>query len=285
MGPGPMVGLHLPSVLKRAGFPESQCSAFGKALETSEKFSIDAFLENRREFQDIGRAAIAVHIAQCESRSVIARGGRPDRDWLRYFYNQLGATIEDHVSQGLSVISYNYDRSFEAWFERAWAADYPTPIESARKSLAQLKVIHVHGMIGEQDFGVAPDELDVRAAASGVRLVFDKAEDSKVYKQARAAIQDAETICFLGFGYDSVNVGRLGIYNQWPEGTYGAKFGHPLPAQKRVIGSVFGLTAAEIDRARGMFSVPADLDSEAGNQDALRFLRESVLLKRLGTQG
>jgi len=278
---GPLRGLDLTERLLAAGFSSEGLSRFGNTLASSQRFSIDAFLENRREFWDVGKAAIVASIARFEEASSIARGVTVGGDWIRYLYDKLGDTIQEQVSRPLSVVTFNYDRSFETWICQAWAADHGTSIDEGREFLGRLAVLHVHGDIGEQDYGTAPGALNLRESASRVRLVSEDAADDERFKQARALILDAQRVCFLGFGYHPMNVRRLEIYNEWPKGSPAAILGHPPPPRKRVLGAAFDITPTEQQQIARLFSVPCDFPDRGHELDALAFLRNSTFLRDL----
>src|SRR5262245_57393358 len=58
-------------VLAEIGFPIEDQKRFAEALEWSGLPSVDAFLERRTEFMDIGKAAIAAELIPCENPSTL----------------------------------------------------------------------------------------------------------------------------------------------------------------------------------------------------------------------
>lgn len=64
-------------VLRECGFSDDQMQEFARDLEVSMQPSVDAFLENRPEFLDVGKAAIAAALLPPATPS--ARSARFER--------------------------------------------------------------------------------------------------------------------------------------------------------------------------------------------------------------
>jgi hypothetical protein len=82
------------------------------ALIDSQRSSIDRFLQTRREFPDIRKAAIAATLIPIESDAVL-RDAR-DTGWVRYLTDHIIGTDPNGFKENqLSVATFNFDRSFE----------------------------------------------------------------------------------------------------------------------------------------------------------------------------
>ena len=102
------------------------------------------------------------------------------------------------------------------------------------------------------------------AAADGIRIVHEVEPSGEQFRTARHLLARAERICFLGFGYDPVNVGRFKLPSEYPV-TYW--------------GSVFGMGRAEIESARGLLPVSGNrIQLGSPDQDCFDFLREVFAL-------
>ena len=88
---------------------------FVRALREARPDSVDVFLETRREFRDIGKAAIAENLLRKESEGGIDATPQ-QQDWYRYVLNNflLKKDADHFLSQAakLTMITFNFDRSF-----------------------------------------------------------------------------------------------------------------------------------------------------------------------------
>ena len=73
--------------LKNNGFATALSIEFAAALRRARPYSIDAFLEMRREFREVGKAAIANALLRAELNSEIAKV-KPAVDWYRDPFNR-----------------------------------------------------------------------------------------------------------------------------------------------------------------------------------------------------
>src|SRR5438094_371000 len=96
--------------LVTAGYSEHQIVEFRDSFYLSGKNSVDAFLEHRSDYMQIGKAATAAVLIPYENESVLFRY---DEGWLRYLYNHLNTSFEDFGENQLSIITFNYDRTVE----------------------------------------------------------------------------------------------------------------------------------------------------------------------------
>ncbi|MCG2659562.1 MAG: hypothetical protein L6437_04880 [Kiritimatiellae bacterium] len=189
---------------------------FLKALQFSGRYSIDAFLEHRTEFIPIGKAAIASVLIPLENKAGLFRTGN---GWYRYLFNQMNTEFEEFAQNKLSVITYNYDRSFEFYLLTAMKNSYSKSFEECIKQLNKIPLIHLHGSLGNL-VGMGSDQLDygsklrpdaLAVAGRNIRVIHENLDNEPQFLEANKLICDAEIICFLGFGYDQINLDRLDI--------------------------------------------------------------------------
>jgi len=112
-------------------------------------------------------------------------------------------------------------------------------------------------------------------------------ETSDEFQRARALLQEAELICFLGFGYLETNLERL--FGRDPES--GAL---RVPQRSYVCGSAYGIRKAQQAQVVGLMNQPGerqyDRDPETGvatvlgypllglsEEKSLEFLQEHVI--------
>lgn len=230
--------------------------------------SIDAFLESRQDDQQtmrIGRLVIAVLMAQAiwNARTQQPRGD----DWLGYVIERMrrGAPTSHHFANGnsrLRFVTFNFDTIIEARLFKAVSAIYRNPPDVViARVLASFPVIHVHGMLPplpsrsfeEDHFGAcAPEWVEwLVKAASGIRVVMDDIEEETV-AAARAAIAQAEVLCFLGFAYATENMSRLDLPGQL------------VGRSPNVYGSAYGLVDGEQAWVKGRLPI-INLGSHTAN--------------------
>jgi len=121
--------------------------------------SVDAFLENRREFLELGKAAIAATLIPFESEGAFRRLYNnkylKDMNWYEYLFKQIGSTLDEYNKSQLSIITFNYDRSFEQFFFRALKSSFNLQDDDCLTYLNKIPVIHVHGKLGELGYVVS----------------------------------------------------------------------------------------------------------------------------------
>ena len=174
----------------------------------------------------------------------------------------------------LSVLTFNYDRSFEVFFFNCLQNRLNLTVARAAEMIHEtVEIIHLHGKLGSiEGLDSAPSSEcrpylprvtgdTVRVAANGIQIISEKDPNAKVFQRALALINQAEEVVCLGFGYNPVNVERIGLSK--------------LESQKGV-GSTFGMTNIErqqLDRLLHGGFVLMD-----GSLDAKDFLRNTACL-------
>ena len=261
-------------------FEDDLIFEFGTKLRHSPRESVDAFLEHQPRYLELGRAAIACALIPLErARSLTDRSKPIKGDWYKYFYNQVCSSPDDTANRAPTVLTYNYDRSFETYLRAALQNDFDVSAEQAQGILSSFPFIHLHGSLGDQPYGGPVDHVDLGQSAQSIRIIsHDEVESDEAFKRARNQIMNAERICFLGFGYDKNNLQRLRISNEWLPGTYGRLLDHPAPPSKRVSGTTYGLTDQDMERISGHFSVGTSFDPRLRNCDVLAYLQNTDIL-------
>jgi len=253
------------------GFPAEKISEFHQALRKSGANSVDEFLENRTEFLDIGKAAIARVLIPHETdvtlhdRRLVQNTGH----WYYHLYEQMRAPFHRFDLNKLQVVTFNYDRSLEQFLITVLQHSHKKPLRECREQLLGIPIIHVYGKLGDLDWEDPPGRPyvpdlrwpTVSAAAQSIRIVHEVGMESEQFSDARTYLDQAERILFLGFGYSPVNLGRLKIDFR--------RTGRTLA------GTAFQLRAAEVERIKGLCPGTKLGRSSWG---VLEFLRERVIL-------
>jgi len=204
------------------GIDAEKVQSFAIAFSRSNISSIDSFLAKRLEFTEIGKLAIAAYISAFESPDFIFVEGNTDH-WYRGLWNimleDLG-NINELPQNKIKFISFNYDRSLEYFLHESTKNTFGVHDVHAKNAWSQLEIMHVYGMLGEFDYqptdgtriySKAEDASSLLTAAKGIRVIPEARQDDEKFKLARNWFEWAERICFLGFGFDPLNVDRLGL--------------------------------------------------------------------------
>jgi hypothetical protein len=251
-----------------AGYSSSDIRTFRDALFLSGKNSVDAFLEHRLEFVEIGKAAMSRVLVLREAENGLFR---PQHNWLRYAYDRLSASFEEFGNNAISFVTFNYDRSVEHFLFTALRNSYGRSEAECKELMGKIPIIHLHGRLGflpwERDGGRPYDQtIDLKVlkyCVQNIKIVSEDITDrDNEFVEARKLLEKAERIYFLGFGYAPTNMQRLGVENLGGSG-------------KLIVGSGYKLTRKEvasiISAGKGAFTTDIDV-----TLDCLGFLRNII---------
>ena len=204
--------------LREMGFSEDLISQFHQAFGRSGQPTIDAFLEKRGDkFMEIGRAAIACELVKFEDEPPLTvRQG----NWYFKLSEEVTRQI-DRNDLSLVLVTFNYDRSLDKFLHDFLWNTYSHRAESLER---HLPILHVHGFLGYLEHETdrkprrpyrATDSLEeILASSKCIQVPAElEGQHSQEMADARRAIQGARRVVFLGFGYDTTNLRRLGIYH------------------------------------------------------------------------
>jgi hypothetical protein len=260
------------------GFRDGDLEESSKDLKYSGLNSIDAFLEGSDETSLlIGKTAIAFWILWMENRERLF-DPETKGNWYEYLWNMVrpGINVDNAAENKVSIITFNYERSFEYYFRTAIKHTLRlNNIQKAQWVLDQaFPIIHLHGVVGDtESFGSHSKPLNaqvVEKAASSIRVIHDKtAEDDPDFVKARTWISNASRIAFVGFGFHPENIRRLMIPETVPEGIRQPTY--PGGSCERIQGTAYGLGDGEKIRARRNLGIPITLHTQSA--DAYDFLR------------
>lgn len=225
-------------LLNTTGFVERNLDHFREELRLSAQPSVDAFLEHRTEFIDIGKAAMAAILIGCEKPDEV---WKDTGSWLRIIFNHMRCAFEEFENNQVAFVTFNYDRSLEYFFAKAMAASYGKKIEECAQILSTfVPIIHLHGRLGYlpwekeggRDFNDTRDVRTVEMCVNNIKIVHEDIADGrdKDFELASKLINEAERITFLGVGYGETNIKRLRI-----EGL----------GKNKIVGTAVGLTERE----------------------------------------
>ena len=240
--------------------------------------SIDAFLQRRQEFLEVGKLAIAYCLIPFEDEANLYR---PDRDlrggnWYKYLAGKLDSHFEEFGDNKLSIVTFNYDRSLEFYLLNSLICSHGKKRDECANALAKIPIVHVYGQLGEKPYlqqgsrQYRPNEVEqfryVETAAYGIKLYHEEAKAAT--EEARELLSRAKRICFLGFGYHPFNIDRLNI-------------GGSLDLSTTLFGTTCGLIGMEIQNAKNRLAeaLGGGMDLNFGSfTDNLDILRQHMLL-------
>lgn len=258
------------STLAACGYDSSAVAAFASALAQSGRTSVDAFLEHRSEFLDVGKAALACALIPHEHEDALFDRSKPSQSWYDYLFARMNARLQEFEYNQLSVITFNYDRSLEHYLITALMNSYSLTVERAANLVNRyVPILHVHGMLAPHSAldsngrAYAPDlgSDAIRKAAASIRVVHERDSDS-AFRLAVERLSLAKRIFFLGFGYDPTNVARLRV--------------RTIPQSASIYGTRRGVRHAECAAVREAFQNRIELDSQ--DREIQEFLRETAVL-------
>ena len=263
--------------MQNCGFDQGLIKRFATELGDSGQPSVDAFLDQHKsntDYEKLGKAAIAASLIPQEERPKLF-----DKKTLRlyeYIWHASTATPGTYSSNRLSILTFNYDRSFEEYLQTVLAASHPefhdrTLLDQA---LSQFDVIHLYGSLGSLNeksrhflaYGGGPNHPPlpptVLSAAERIKLYHQaKFDDRDTLERIRLRINEAEKICFLGFGFHPMNIRLLQFCGLGENKT------------TKHFASAYDLKEGERESKRQLLSFDIEFSPEgAKSLDALRML-------------
>jgi len=235
----------------------SKVNNFARKLKFSGCHSIDFFLEKRLPpEQKMGKRLVAALLMLKEEPKNLFTY-KMGKDWYGHIFNKLahGHDPKTFGSNGLHIITFNYDRSLEHYLFQSFIQTYgntdnmPEITRLAHTKIKELKILHVHGSLGlfnpmsntpkvrRYDSKIGFEDID--KAANQINIVSDK---TKMNVEILALTAKHTKFHFLGFGYDQRNIEKLNLFS-----IHNNNFG------KTVYGTTMGLTEAEAKSAYQYF--------------------------------
>lgn len=237
---------------------------FCNEFRYSGKISIDAFLEHRKEFIPIGKAAIAQALIPFESVDGLFHNSN---NWYQYLYKMLNTSFDKFNENKISIVTFNYDRSIEQYLFMVLKSTYGKSYEDVARMVGAIPIIHVHGTLGSltclkgggRPYETALTYSAIKTAQQSIIIIHESIDDVD-FKQAHEVLSNAKRIIFIGFGYDETNLTRLRI--------------NSIETGIDIMGSCYGFTDMEKRKILRIFDGRIKLGDNS--QNALDFLRKNV---------
>jgi hypothetical protein len=248
----------------------NQVGTFTSGLRFSGLSSVDAFLERRPEFLEVGKATMGIELLYGEA------GANPWQDgsnWLTYLYgNMIGGSLDEFGENQVSFVTFNYDRVVEHFFHTSLQNTFGKSAGDTARTLDQIPIIHLHGRVGylpwQSDRNVVPfgateiGALQMNVMLSEIKVVHEDITDGRdrEFTRAKELIADAARVYLLGFGFGGRNVERLGL---------------ATVEAHDYAGTAYGMTSKETNQCKVLCGNRANLNQ---NLPALEFLRNMATL-------
>lgn len=214
------IGLQLLNQVVKTPNPQNEeALQFKYRLSRSGYYSVDAFLEQNREFLVIGKLLIADCLKRREVPDHLFAPHDPG--WYQYFFNCLLGTSPDAIADNpVTVITFNYDRSLEFYLHESIANRYKASSVVALALLRTIPIIHVHGILGEYPevpYSPQADGDTLKSISEKIQIVHELTDNTNdfcntEFRKAHDALASAERIFFLGFGFHEDNVRRFSFF-------------------------------------------------------------------------
>jgi len=217
------------------GYPAiSSAKDFVDAFRDSSTESIDLFLSGNPRFEKVGKIAIVLSILGAEGwsafREELETTKEVAQDWYWYLFNRLRRELtgrdgyQDFGGNRITFITFNYDRSLEHFlFDSLLHSFEGADAQTVRAQIDRIPIIHVYGklaplpwqeddtskVLGYGDHGLLSSR-NVLGIIENLYVVREERVNPEQDK-AREAIQEAERVFFLGFGYAPESLEALGL--------------------------------------------------------------------------
>lgn len=238
------------------GIPCEDIIEFARNFKKSKLLSIDTFLSKHPKYSVIGKTLIAQQLIPKELDYVLD-ALLIDDDWYCALWNALAAnatSVAELAENKIKILTFNYDRSLERYLHSAISNTFNVSEGEALDALKYFDIQHVYGSLGE--FGISNDysknirsytgtfdRNSVDVAIKCLKVIPEARAEDSIFLKAREAFTWADHVCFLGFGFDPLNVQRLGFKALTLTGR-----SHEMPV--RVVMSAYQSTSGEVDIAR-----------------------------------
>lgn len=240
-------GVHSNLLESTVDIARGEIAHFADFFRKSNQRSIDAFLSRQERFRDIGKFCIAAELCSRERQESVI--GDIEDDWYALLLEALtrdAITLQDVRRNQIRIVTFNYDRSLEYYLFESLKHTFPNATDAdILTTIDGFGILHVYGCLAEfspvpragaRQYIPATDANSLRTAANGILVIPEARDDAPVFQHAREAVFWSQALCFLGFGFDFLNLARLRIPSVLNE----------MPQRPRLLASIYGKTDAEV---------------------------------------
>ena len=208
------------SLLFQIGISDHEYESFLEELSKSGYSSVDAFLEDRKQWLQVGKACIAQSLLEYEglNPSSLFPPNQPKDHWYEILWSHLKAdSWQSFQDNKLTIVTFNYDRSLEHYLSHVLCNNYGVHEELPATFLESL-IIHVHGHLGKYtgrlDYGYSPTKNKVIIAKDSIKIVHESDSSTREFKRANHVLEEARWVYFVGFAFHGQNMRKMSIFNK-----------------------------------------------------------------------
>jgi hypothetical protein len=124
-------------------FDPKQIKYLLESLSNTVVNSIDDFLEKRKVFLILGKAAIAQALIPYENQSLFSR--EEDKNWYSLIWYAICKDVDKLEDKQISFVTFNYDRSLEHYLYSHLKNHLNLSDSECKAVMNKIPIIHVYG--------------------------------------------------------------------------------------------------------------------------------------------
>ncbi|QDT64535.1 hypothetical protein [Calycomorphotria hydatis] len=272
-------------------FSEEDVLHFVNEFWQSQCNSIDAFLEMRPKFTEVGKFAITAVLSAYENKQALFDLAR-DKSWYNLLLNTLLNAPDKQCfvknASKITILTFNYDRSLEVFLQYAIQARYGLTAQETFSLLNNLEIIHLHGCIGSisedspnnnggyREYGRRAEWQLILSSSRGIKLVHEN-DTSELNEIVNASLfNGVRYVFFFGLSYHELNM-RLFRF-LFEDMDYDETFQRAERSSRLILGTGYGMTDAERNRVQSRYNGLKISDPQL---DCHAFLRHTKQIQNL----
>jgi hypothetical protein len=203
--------------------------------------SIDRYIDTHQHNEQViacSKTAIVYSILCAERASLLyadvpARGeayfSNLDKTWFTEFGSMLveGVPLSkvDLIFKDIKIICFNYDRCIEEFLAYWLSSVYAVELSRSRDIVKTLRILRPYGGIGPLPsndtngiaFGDNEFTGNIFDISANIKTFSEQVEEGMLLHDINTAVEEAETIIFLGFGFIRENIELITKYVKEPK--------------------------------------------------------------------
>ena len=222
-----------------AGITGTDLEEFKKKLKNTGLKSIDLFLEyayknyskeDSEKYIGIGKEVILYFMRigekQFNYNEIVEK---VNDNWYLELWDRIHDKQYKLRDGSITFITFNYEFSLEIFLYKVIRhTNYSNKLEKEDKEkiidlIKKIKIIHIYGTVGDiilntdvqifsPDFSIDSDNLmGIKYDKDRIKLIHERNDADSDIKEAKKIVEEAGNIYILGFGYDDINMKKLGF--------------------------------------------------------------------------